>query len=160
MYWYMKCFKQDKDTSSAGFVLEMMLLLEYSALILYFVHYLCRIATKRKFSMRSRVLNLCLVLSISVRIILFLPPQISYSNTLMVIDMFTAPVCYFSAVSALLSQWYDVFVLARWSHHYNKKYMMIKRFTLTNLVLNLILWTFFVGTIVISESLEEQNLLK
>lgn len=137
----------------------MTLLVEFFCLLVYFCYHLVTLIRNKSHSTRSIVLISSLVFSTSVRIILFLPPQVPYSNTIMVIDMFAAPLCYFTAVSALLSQWYDVFVLSKWCGKFEKKYMLIKRFTLGNLLVNLILWALFAGIIAISESFKKDDLL-
>ena len=38
--------------------------------------------------------------------------------------------------------------------------MMIKRFTLTNLIVNLILWSMFVGTIALAEYFDKKRLIR
>lgn len=155
----LESFKQEHISSSLGFILEMILLSEYALLFLYFSSYLCKSTTKLKHT-RRMVLILSLIISTAVRVSLFLPPEVPSDNTITVIDMFTAPVCYFTAISALLSEWVDVYVLSKWCYKVNTKYMLIRKCTLINLIVNVFIWLFFIGTIILAETIEKNSLLR
>lgn len=155
----LESFKQQSASLSLGFILEMILLSEYSLLFLYYSYNLYKLLSKQKHT-RSTILNTSLLFSTTIRVSLFLPPQVPAYNTITVIDMFTAPICYFTAISALLSEWYDVYVLSKWCYKINIKYMLIRRFTLTNLITNVFIWLFFIGTIVLAETFAKENLVE
>ena len=142
------------------FIMEMVLLGEYFAMLVYFAYHLVSLLKTRLYCARSVVLVSALLLSTGVRIVLFLPPEIEYSNTIMAIDIFTAPVCYFTAVSALISQWYDLLVLSKWSGRFERKHMLIKRFTMGTVGVNVSLWAIFLCTIAVAEYYTKDNLLR
>ena len=155
----LESFKQQRTSLSLGFILEMILLSEYTLVFLYFSYNLYKLLPKHK-TTRSMMLNISLLFSAAVRVSLFLPPEVPAYNTITVIDMFTAPICYFSAISALLSEWFDVYVLSKWCFKISTKYTLIRVFTLTNLIINVFIWLFFIGTIVLAETLEKQKLVE
>ena len=142
------------------FIMEMILLGEYFGMLVYFSYHLVSLLKTRTYTGRSVVLVCALLASTAVRIVLFLPPEVRYSNTIMVIDMFSAPVCYFTAVSALISQWYDVLVLSKWSGRFEKKHLLIRRFTMGTVGMNACLWVMFISTIAIAECYTKDNLLR
>ena len=100
----MRIFFKESASEEPGFYLEMVLLGEFSLLLIYFLYHICYLTCTKGHSTRSKILLFSLIFSTIVRIILFLPEEVKYTKTIMVIDMFTASVCYFTAVSALISQ--------------------------------------------------------
>lgn len=147
-------------SSSFVFIIEMVLLGEYSLFFLYLLVKLIQLLTYKKKTKRSVVLNIALSLSSIIRIVLFLPPQVPSTNTITVIDIFTAPVCYFTAVSSLISQWYDILILTGLTDSYSTKYLKIRRFTLTILISNLTVWLLFFITIIFAEAFDKNQLVK
>jgi hypothetical protein len=156
----MESFRTADESLSLGFFIELALLCEYSALAGFFICKTVQLMRSSKSSGRALTLHLSLIFSAIVRIVLFIPISLPAANSFVVIDMFTASVSYFTAISALLSQWYDVYVLSRWCHKFEKKYMMIKRFTVTNVLMNVFLWTMFLGMIAVAESIEKGELMR
>lgn len=155
----MENLSDDKAELSLGFILETILLAEYSFLSSYLIYKTVLLLKQKQQSCRSLVLNFSLILSSTIRIVLFLPPQIETTNLVLVVDMFSASVCFFTSVCALISQWYDVYVLARWTGKFDQKYMMIKRFTLLNVMFNVFIWTMFIGMILFAEYFERKRLI-
>ena len=158
MYKYLESFKTDNKPLSCGYFLELVLLVEYSVLFIYFIYILISLTIAKRNSIRSKILLFALIASSGIRIVLFVPKDLVYSNTIMVIDVFTVPVCYFTAVSAIISEWYDAFVLSRWCNKFETKYILIRRFTQTNLIVNVVLWTVYAGTIAFAEFYNKSDL--
>ena len=156
----MESFKQEKESISPVFFFEMILLAEYSILAIYFCYALLNLFKTKSPSSRSIILNISLLSSTVVRVVLFLPPKVPSNNTVTVIDMFSASACFFTAVSAVSSQWHDVFILSRWCHKFEKKYLLIKRFTLINVLVNIFMWLSFGGIIALAELCYKQKLIK
>ena len=108
---------------------------------------------------------LSMLLCMLTRVVLLLPIEISYSNTIMVVDILVSPLCSFTALNMAALQWqflyrHNIYILSSTQLDCATKCMYIRRHCAIIISAVFSMWIVFAAFMNYAEMLNKNSLAK